>query len=152
MTVPELDLSGRVAIVTGGSRSIGRATALALAQVGADVAVAGRDQAALEEVRAVIKAATGRRALAVLCDVGAPADIGAMVERCRSELGPPDVLVANAGIFQVWQPSEELGLDEWDRVTDVDLRGVMLSCLAAGRLMLERGRGSIVTISSIAGQ
>src|SRR5207249_9653296 len=137
MTVPELDLSGRVAIVTGGSRSIGRATALALAQAGADVAVAGRDLTALEEVRDAIESGTGRRALAVSCDVAEPDEIGAMVERCRRELGAPDVLVANAGMFQVWQPSEGLGLDEWDRVTDVDLRGVMLSCLAAGRLRLE---------------
>ena len=151
MAIPELDLTGRVAIVTGGSRSIGRATAMALAQAGADVAVAGRDLRALDEVRGAIERDTRRRSLAIRCDVAEPDAIDDMVDRCRGELGAPEILVANAGMFQVWQPSESLGLEEWDRVTDVDLRGVMLSCMAAGRLMLEGGRGSIVTVSSIAG-
>lgn len=151
MTLPEFDLSGKVALVTGGGRSIGRATGLALAEAGADVILAGRNGAALERVAEEIASGSGRRAVLAVSDVSDPASVDGLVETCCRKLGAPDILVANAGIFQTWQPSEELEIEEWDRVTAVDLRGVWLSCLAVGRLMLERGRGSIVTISSIAG-
>jgi NAD(P)-dependent dehydrogenase (short-subunit alcohol dehydrogenase family) len=150
MELPELDLGGRVAIVTGGGRSIGRATAVLLARAGADVALVGRDADALERVAREIEP-TGRRGLPLPCDVSDAAAVDAMMEACGRELGPPDVLVANAGVFQTWQPSEDVPLEEFDRVTAVDLRGVWITCQAAGRTMLERGRGSIVTVSSIAG-
>ncbi|MEA2312073.1 MAG: hypothetical protein QOE28_2041 [Solirubrobacteraceae bacterium] len=150
MRVPEFDLSGRVAIVSGGGRSIGRATALTLARAGADVVLAGRDGDALRGVAREI-APSGRRALPVVCDVSDAGAVDAMIGDCCRELGPPDVLVANAGLFQTWQPSEGLAIEEFDRVVAVDLRGVWLTCQAAGRLMLERESGSIVTISSIAG-
>jgi NAD(P)-dependent dehydrogenase (short-subunit alcohol dehydrogenase family) len=147
---PEFDLSGRVAIVSGGGRSIGRATALTLARAGADVVLAGRDGDALRGVAREI-APSGRRALPVVCDVSDAGAVDAMIGDCCRELGPPDVVVANAGLFQTWQPSEGLAIEEFDRVVAVDLRGVWLTCQAAGRLMLERESGSIVTISSIAG-
>lgn len=150
LDIGELDLTGRVALVTGASRSIGRATALALAQAGADVTLSSRDGAALDSVAMEVEA-LGRRALPVVCDVTDPKAVERMVDACCAELGSPDLLIANAGIFQTWQPSERLSLEEWDRVIAVDLRGIWLCCLSAGRLMLEHGHGSIVTVSSIAG-
>jgi NAD(P)-dependent dehydrogenase (short-subunit alcohol dehydrogenase family) len=147
MAPPEFDLGGRTAIVTGASRSIGRATALALAEAGADVVLAGRDRAALKAAAHDIAAGTGRSAVPVICDV---ADAAA-VDQMLAQAGPPDILVANAGVFQTWQPSEQLPIDEWDRVTAIDLRGLWLCCVGAARTMLDRGRGSIVTVASIAG-
>jgi gluconate 5-dehydrogenase len=151
MAIPELELTNRVAIVTGGGRSIGRATASALAHAGADVMVAGRNEETLQEVASALSVSTGRRIVPAVCDVSNPGDVDGMLAKCSEELGPPDVLVANAGIFQTWQPSEVLSLSEWDEVCDVDLRGVWICCVGVGRMMLRRGTGSIVTISSIAG-
>jgi NAD(P)-dependent dehydrogenase (short-subunit alcohol dehydrogenase family) len=74
-----------------------------------------------------------------------------MYKRCAAELGPPDVAVVNAGVFQTWAPSEDLSVDEWERVMATNLRGAMLTCRGAAHSMIPRGRGSIVTISSIAG-
>lgn len=151
MDLPQFDLSGRVAVVTGGGRSIGRATARLLASAGADVVVAGRDGAALARVAEEVAATTERRVLDVVCDVTDPEAVAGLLETCIRELGTPDVLVANAGVFQEWQPSAELTLAEWDRVNAVDLRGVWICCSAFGRAMLARGHGSIVTVGSIAG-
>jgi NAD(P)-dependent dehydrogenase (short-subunit alcohol dehydrogenase family) len=149
---PELDMSGQVAIVTGGGRSIGRASALALAEAGASVALLGRDQQAIEAVADEVRQhGAGRPGLAVACDVSDPGATEAAIDRCSAELGPPDVLVANAGVFQEWMASEDLPLAEWDRVMAVDLRGLWTCCRAAGRHMLAQGTGSIVTVGSIAG-
>jgi NAD(P)-dependent dehydrogenase (short-subunit alcohol dehydrogenase family) len=145
-------MSGAVAVVTGASRSIGRAVALGLAEAGATVALLGRDTSALDAVSREISAMPASKpALPVSCDVSDPDAVESAIGHCANAIGPPDVLVANAGIFQEWMPSEELPLDEWDRVMAVDLRGVWACCRAAGRLMLERGSGRIVTVSSIAG-
>jgi NAD(P)-dependent dehydrogenase (short-subunit alcohol dehydrogenase family) len=148
----ELDLTGRVAVVTGGSRSIGRACAQVLAEAGASVAIFGRDRDALDAVANELTHSTAcRPSLAIPCDVSDPQATEAAIERCSTELGPLDVLVANAGVFQEWMASAELPLAEWDRVMAVDLRGLWTSCQAAGRRMLARRTGSIVTIASIAG-
>jgi gluconate 5-dehydrogenase len=148
--IGEFDLSGQVAVVTGANRSIGRATSLALAEAGAAVLVSGRRSEGLDELVDEIRGRNGR-ALPMICDVSDPQAVERMFQTCAGELGPPDVVVANAGVFQQWGPSEELTPDEWDRVTAIDLKGVMLTCQAAGRSMIPRKRGSIVTISSIAG-
>jgi gluconate 5-dehydrogenase len=146
----EFSLGDEVVIVTGGGHSIGRATAAAMAQAGAQVVVAGRTERALERVAAEI-GAWGGRAVPIACDVTDDDAVRALVARCVSELGPPTVLVANAGVFQRWQPSEELSRGEWDRVLATNLTGVMTTCQAVAREMIPRRRGSIVTISSIAG-
>ncbi len=146
----EFGLDGEVAIVTGASRSIGRAVARAMAQAGASVVVSGRVPEALERVSHEITKEHGR-SLSVVCDVTDAASVENLVERCLDAFGSPTVLVANAGVFQRWQPSEELSGAEWDRVVATDLTGVMTSCQAVGKQMIEAGRGSIVTISSIAG-
>jgi len=151
MSAAELELRDRVAVVTGASRSIGRATALALAEAGADVVLASRSLAAVERVAGEVQAA-GRRALPVECDVGDPDAIEALVATCVGELGTPDVVVANAGVFQEWGPTPDLSLEEWSSIVAVDLTGVMLTCRAAARAMMAEGRaGSMVAVSSIAG-
>lgn len=150
MAIPELDLEGVVAVVTGGGRSIGRATAHALAEAGADVALAGRSVEHLERVAGEIEE-RGRRAIDVGCDVSRLEDVERLFDRCVAELGAPGAVIASAGIFEPWRPAAELEDDTWQSVLDVDLTGTMYTCRAAGRLMLENGGGSIVVISSIAG-
>lgn len=150
MAIPEFGLDGRVAIVTGGSRSIGRATAHALAEAGADVALAGRNLEDLERVAGEV-AERGRHALPIGCDIGRSEEVSALFERCAKELGSPSILIANAGIFQQWGPTTELGDDEWKEIIDVDLTGTLLTCRTAGNMMVGQGSGSIVIVSSIAG-
>lgn len=138
-------LDGRIALVTGGASGIGEACVRLLAERGARVAVADIDSAGAGRV------ATAVSGLAVTADVADEAQVEAMTERAERELGPVDILVANAGVIQVPLPPEELSLADWDRVVAVDQRGVYLTCVAAGRRMARRGRGSIVTVASVAG-
>lgn len=149
--IPEFSLEGKVALVTGGSRSLGRATAKVLAEAGADVAICGRWEEGLARVKGEVEE-LGRRALSVFCDVSDEGQVNALVGACLDELGALDICVANAGIFQVPPtPSHELATSIWDEVMAVNLRGAFLTCNAAGRAMVERGGGSIVAISSIQG-
>jgi gluconate 5-dehydrogenase len=151
MALTDFDLEGLVALVTGAGRGIGRATAQVLAEAGAAVALAGRTREDLERTAAEVEAAGGR-ALVSVCDVGDPDDVDELFDACRRELGSPGVVVANAGVFQPWGPSEDLLLEDWDRIVSVDLTGAMLTCRAAGRTMIAAGDGgSIVAVSSMAG-
>ena len=126
-------MSGAVAVVTGASRSIGRAVGIALAEAGATVALLGRDTRALDAVSREISAIPASKpALPVPCDVCDVAAVESAIDHCAKEIGTPDILVANAGIFQQWVPSEDLPIDEWDRVMAVDLRGLWACCRAAG--------------------
>jgi NAD(P)-dependent dehydrogenase (short-subunit alcohol dehydrogenase family) len=150
VAIPEFGLEDRVAIVTGASRSIGRAIAQVLAEAGADVVLAGRQAEDLDRVAGEIEE-RGRRAVPVVCDVADADAVASLVATCKRELGPPDIAIANAGVFQEWGPAEELTREEWDRVVAVDLGGVMSTCQQVGREMIAAGGGSIVTISSLAG-
>jgi len=146
--LPELDLTGSVAIVTGASRSIGRATARVLGEAGADVALAARSGEALARVAEEVRA-TGARAHPVVCDVADPAAVEGLVDECVAALGAPGIAVACAGAFQEWGSTFELDLAEWERILAVDLTGVMTTCRAAARAMSDGG--SIVVVSSLAG-
>ncbi|HVX14277.1 MAG TPA: 3-oxoacyl-ACP reductase family protein [Pirellulales bacterium] len=141
--------AGRVALVTGGSRGIGRATALRLAREGADVAIsyASRSDAA-EAVVAEIRA-LGRRAVAVTCDVSQPADVERLVRETRQELGPIELL-AHCGAISNIASHKELSYECWRETIDVNLNGTFLVVFAVKDEMLERGFGRIVTVSSIA--
>jgi NAD(P)-dependent dehydrogenase (short-subunit alcohol dehydrogenase family) len=141
------DLTGRVAVVTGGNRGLGEAFSHALAQAGARVAVAARDEARSETVAAAISQAGGE-ALPVHLDVTDPADVAAMVEKVTESLGPIDVLINNAGVCY-HRPALDVPDEEWDHVFDVNVRGLWHCAKAVGAQMVERRTGSIVNIGSM---
>lgn len=143
-------LAGSVAIVTGASSGIGRATAVALAGAGAAVAVAARRADRLDEVVARIRR-DGGRALAAATDVADRKAVFALVERAAAEFGPADILVNNAGIMPT-SPLRDLHLDDWLRMVDVNVKGVLHCIAAALPAMLERRRGHIVNVGSVAGR
>jgi NAD(P)-dependent dehydrogenase (short-subunit alcohol dehydrogenase family) len=143
-------LSGKVALVTGAQQGIGRAIAVALAGEGADVAVNFLDDpAGAERVAGEIRG-LGRKAITVRADVSRITDVEALVARVRSDLGPPDVLVNNAGVFP---RSEFLDLSEaeWDEVLGVNLKGGFLCAQTVARAMVAAERaGTIVNLASSA--
>jgi 3-oxoacyl-[acyl-carrier protein] reductase len=141
--------SGRVALVTGGSRGIGRATALRLASEGADVAISYASRAgAAEEVVAEIQA-LGRRSMAAPCDVARPDDVAWLVAAAREQLGPIDLL-AHCGAISNIASHQELSYAQWRETIDVNLNGAFSMVFAVKDEMLERGFGRIVLVSSIA--
>lgn len=144
------DLGGQTAFVTGAGSGIGQAIAIGLAEAGAQVACfdlsGSRDLAGtVERIQA-----HGRRALALEGSVTSAADLEAAVARTEAELGPLSLAVNSAGIANA-QPAEELELERWQRMLDINLTGVMLSCQAQARVMLPRGKGAIVNIASMSG-
>jgi 3-oxoacyl-[acyl-carrier protein] reductase len=144
----EIDLSGRVALVTGGSRGIGRADALALARAGADVAVL--DLLPAVESAAEVEGA-GRNAVALECDVTDRAGVEAAVARVVEELGSADILVANAATLDHVARFEEQAPHLWRRDLEVNLTGAFNCAQAVWPHMLERGWGRIVCTASVTG-
>jgi 3-oxoacyl-[acyl-carrier protein] reductase len=145
-----MDFTGKVALVTGGGRGIGRATALALAKHGADVLVNYlQNHTTAKEVVEMIRD-LGRRALAVQADVGNKPDVEALFAELDSVFGKIDVLVNNAGTGTL-VPLEEITIDFWDNVLRVDLTGPFLCTQAAARRMIPKQYGRIVNVSSIGG-
>jgi NAD(P)-dependent dehydrogenase (short-subunit alcohol dehydrogenase family) len=142
------DLSGRVAIVTGGGSGIGRQMAEGLAEAGAHLVLCARKPERCEQAAQELRA-LGVRTLGLRCDVRDPGEVQAVVDRTRSELGRIDILVNNAGTS--WgAPPEDYPLEGWQKVIDVNLTGVFLCSQAAGRVMIEQGGGKIVNIASVA--
>jgi NAD(P)-dependent dehydrogenase (short-subunit alcohol dehydrogenase family) len=144
--------NGRVALVTGASRGIGRAAALGLAEAGFDVVLNDipRQQAELQTVRNEIEAA-GRRCFVVLADVSKKAEVTAMVEKAIAEAGQIDAVVNNAGIL-ISNSVEKLEEDQWDAVLDVNAKGTFLVTQALLPHMRARRYGRIVNIASIGGK
>jgi 3-oxoacyl-[acyl-carrier protein] reductase len=143
-------LSGNVALVTGGSRGIGRAIAHRLAVLGASVAICGRDHAALEEsAREAEK--LGARVYWQVADVTRPVEIAGLVAKTEASLGAITILVNNAGIG-LFGPAHEKTEEDWDRVLDTNLKSVFLTSRAVAPSMIRRGSGDIVNISSLAGK
>ena len=141
------DLAGRVALVTGASRGIGRAIALALAGAGADVVVNCRERVRSAEEAADAVRAKGRRALAIAADVSDARAVEGMVRSAEAELGPVDVLVNNAGVA-IPRDLDELTEEEFDRTLAVNLKGAFLCARAVLPGMRARRWGRIVNISS----
>lgn len=141
-------LSGRIALVTGAGRNIGRAIALSLARDGAAVVVNGRsDRAAIEAVAEEIRA-LGGEAMAALADVSDPAAVAAMIAEVRARFGGLDILVSNAGLRRQ-TPFLQMSLAEWREILSVALDGAFILSQAAVPLMIGRGGGSIIGLSGI---
>jgi len=147
-----IDLTGKVAIVTGASSGIGHATALELAASGASVVINYRNnEAGAEEARKKIAANNGR-AICVQADVTKASDVGALVQRTIDELGPPDILVNNAGSLIERLRILELTEERWDEVVNLNLKSAFLCSKAVAASMIERKTGAIINLSSIAGR
>lgn len=144
-----MELEGRFALVTGGGSGIGEATALKLAEAGADVALLGRTRSELEEVAARIRA-RGTRALVLVADISNETQMHAAFAEAAKEFGRLDFVFANAGINGVWAPIEELTYEDWNKTMAINLGGTFLTIHLAVPLMLKRG-GSIAITSSING-
>lgn len=143
------DLSGKVAVITGGSGGFGRAAAVGLAAYGADVVITSRTLSSLEESASEVRA-LGKKVLPVSCDVADPESVEKMVARSLNEFGKIDILITAAGIA-LRHPAEEMPIDDWQKVMDTNVRGTFLCCQAAGRVMIKQGQGKIITVSSIRG-
>jgi NADP-dependent 3-hydroxy acid dehydrogenase YdfG len=150
MSAPTYPLSGQVALVTGASSGLGRATARALAQAGAQIALLARSEADLENVARALRA-DGHVGVPVACDLADPGGLERAVDRVRRELGPIRVLV-NAAATDAPGPVTELALEAWDRVLAVNLRAVFVLSRLVLRDMAAAGQGTIVNVSSVAGR
>lgn len=144
------DLTGRVALVTGGSRGLGREMVLAFAAAGADVVIASRKQESCDATAEEVRAATGRRALPYACNVSDWNQLEPLVDAAYAEFGKVDVLVNNAGMSPLYDQVVNVTEALYDKVLDVNLKGPFrLSALVATR-MAEGAGGSIINVSSVA--
>jgi len=143
-------LSGSVALVTGGSRGIGRAIALRLAALGSSVAICARDATALKEVSSELES-QAPRVFAHPADVTRSSDVASLVEKTEATLGPISILVNNAGIG-VFGQAHEKSEEDWDRVLNTNLKSVFLVSRAVAPSMILQKRGDIINISSLAGR
>ncbi len=144
-------LQDKVAVITGGSRGIGRAIALGFAQAGAHVVLASRTTQDLKQVAQQIEG-LGRQTLAVTADVSSSADVDQLVKSSLDTFDHIDILVNNAGISPIYKRAEKVTEEDWDQIIRVNLKGTFLCCQAFGRRMIERQQGNIINIVSIGAQ
>jgi len=150
MDFSKISLDGKVALVTGGSRGIGRASALAFADAGADVVVASRKLPDLEGVGGEIKA-KGRKGLAVASHIARIEESKNLVEKVMAEFGRIDILMNNAGTNPYFGPLMEAEEWAWDTTMNVNLKGQFFLSQVVARIMKEQGCGSIINTASVAG-
>ena len=144
------DLSGKVAVITGGSGGFGRAAAIGLAAYGADVVVTSRTLSSLEETVSEVEN-QGRQAMAIPCDVSNAESVSNMAQQVVDQCGKIDIMVTAAGIA-ARHAAEEMPLDDWQKVMDANVKGTFLCCQEAGKDMIKRKEaGSIITVGSIRG-
>lgn len=141
------DLSGRVAVVVGGTSGIGRALAVGLAEAGADVVATGRRQEQVDEVAGLVEG-LGRRSLRRTCDVSSSESLEALRDEVTAAFGRIDVLVAAAGQTKR-VPSLEMTDEDWTRIIETNLTGVFRTCRVLGAPMVRQGYGRIITIASL---
>jgi NAD(P)-dependent dehydrogenase (short-subunit alcohol dehydrogenase family) len=144
--LPRFDLQGKVALVTGAARGLGRAIALALAEAGSDVALGLREITSDSGVTAEV-AARGRKALPLQMDMTSPAQIRQAVDTTVQHFGRLDILINNAGIAPD-NLAENVTEEDFDRTLAINLKGTFLACQAAGRIMIQQKSGSIINMSS----
>ena len=150
MLIDRFKLNGRRAVITGGATGIGLTTALAFAEAGADVVIAGPENAILKNSQQTLKA-KGYDVGAELLDITQPEACQEVADRTNRDRGPVDILVANAGVTWPDTAAEDLTDSAWRKLFDVNVHGTFWTCRAFGRHMLEREAGSIVTTGSISG-
>ena len=143
------DLTGKTAIVTGGARGIGKEMAEGLAEAGANIVLCGRNAETLDRTAAEFSE-RGHKVIGIPCDVSKAEDVERAVAETVARFGSLDILINNAGTSWGAMP-EDMTLEQWQRVIDVNLTGCFLFAQAAGREMLKRNSGSIINIASIAG-
>jgi gluconate 5-dehydrogenase len=143
-------LDGKRALITGGSRGLGRAMAQALAEVGADLLLVGREERSLKAAQAEL-AALGHRVDYLVADVGVPAEAERMCQEALERFAPIDVLVNNVGGRRINIPTEQMPLAEWQRILDLNLTSAFLCGQKIGGAMVQRRKGSIVNVASISG-
>lgn len=141
------DLTGKVAIITGGAGALGEAIAQGLAAYGADVVVTGRTIATLQQAVKSVEA-LGRKALAVTCDVAKEDDVIKMVEKTMETFGRVDILITVAGLAKR-HPAEDFPVEDFDAVMDINVRGTFLPCKHVGKIFKKQGYGKVITISSV---
>jgi len=146
----EFSLNGKVALVTGASRGIGKAAAIGLAKAGADMAVASRKLPDLEKVAEEIRK-MGRKSLAVAAHVGRMEEIHNLVTRVKEEFGRIDILVNNAATNPTMASALDVDERTWDSIMNLNLKGLFFLSQAVARVMKEKGGGKIINVSSIAG-
>ena len=142
-------LDGKVALITGGSRGIGRSIAMTYAEAGANVVVASREKKYLDKVVEKIKA-LGRESLAISTDVSIPEQVDNMVKQTVDFFGQLDIMINNAGRGISTEP-QDISIKEWNEIIGLNLTGVFLGSKAAGKVMIEQKQGKIINISSTAG-
>ena len=146
--IEKMRLDGKKGFVTGGARGIGKSTATAFAEAGADVAIIDVDFAEAEKTAADIAGETGRKVIAIKTDCTDPKQVDDMVLQVTKELGGLDFCHNNAGIC-INVPAEEMTFEQWNKVINVNLNGIFLTDIAAGKYMLAHGGGSIINTASM---
>jgi len=145
------DLTGKAALVTGGGKGLGEAFAMALAEAGADVAIASRTAGDLENVKGKLESA-GCKSLAVEADITKEQQVEAMVEKVVDHYGKIDILVNNAATGRINKPPEATTTEDWSFVIDTNVTGPFFCARAAGRQMIKQGGGKIINLASICGK
>lgn len=141
-------LDGNTALITGGSRGIGRAIALALAEEGCDIAIASRTKEEIRQATDEIKE-FGVRTLGIIADISKPDDVNQMVDKTVKAFENLDIFISNAGVA-IFKPFLELTLEDWDKTMDINLRGAFLCAKKVAEVMVKQKFGTIITICSSA--
>jgi gluconate 5-dehydrogenase len=144
-------LDGRRALITGGSRGLGRVMAQALAEAGADLVLVGRDAESLASAQSELTASTGRQVETITADVGLPSEAQRVCDLVLGGNQPIDILVNNVGGRRISIPTESLPLADWQTIIDLNLTSAFVLCSRVGGAMLPRGRGSVINVASISG-
>jgi NAD(P)-dependent dehydrogenase (short-subunit alcohol dehydrogenase family) len=150
MILDQFRLDGRRALITGGSRGLGLEMARALGEAGAELIITSRDEANLHEAREVLSAVAPRVDV-VQADVGTPDGATRMCEHVLANLGPIEILINNVGGRRINFPTEDMPLEEWQRIVDLNLTHAFICTKLIGGAMLSRGHGRIINVASISG-
>ncbi|MEW6187985.1 MAG: glucose 1-dehydrogenase [Thermodesulfobacteriota bacterium] len=146
----DFSLNGKVALITGGSRGIGKALAIGMAQAGADIAIAGRKLPDLEKTAEEIRT-TGKKCLPVAAHIGRSEDRDNLVKRVVEEFGRIDILINNAATNPTMVPALDIDDRAWDSIMNLNLKGLFFLSQTVARIMKQQGGGKIINIASIAG-